>query len=105
MFSERARIAARAYELWVQRGRPIGSPEVDWDAAEKQLLAAPTDPTRPNATLDSLQQQVANVLTSDSDRGPVATATVAPPPDGPTPKRPRASRNSGRPRDNGAPRK
>ena len=105
MSSQRTRIAARAYELWVQRGRPIGSPEVDWTAAEKQLLGDATDPTRANATLASLQRQVADVLTSDSDRGPVATPTVAPPPDGPAPKRPRASRNSGRPRDNGAARK
>lgn len=31
-------IEARAYELWEQRGRPEGSPEVDWFAAETQLL-------------------------------------------------------------------
>jgi hypothetical protein len=24
-----------AYQLWEQRGRPFGSPEVDWFAAEK----------------------------------------------------------------------
>ena len=26
-----------AYELWVVRGHPEGTPEVDWFAAEKQL--------------------------------------------------------------------
>lgn len=26
-----------AYKLWVQRGRPLGSPEVDWFAAERAL--------------------------------------------------------------------
>ena len=26
-----------AYYLWEQRGRPIGSPEVDWFQAEEQL--------------------------------------------------------------------
>jgi len=26
-----------AYENWVRRGCPFGSPEVDWSAAEKQL--------------------------------------------------------------------
>ena len=28
-----------AYDLWVQRGRPFGSPEVDWFAAERALHA------------------------------------------------------------------
>jgi hypothetical protein len=31
-------IQARAYELWQQRGCPEGSPEVDWLAAENQIL-------------------------------------------------------------------
>jgi hypothetical protein len=31
-------IQARAYELWQQRGCPEGSPEVDWLAAEKEIL-------------------------------------------------------------------
>lgn len=26
-----------AYENWIKRGRPFGSPEVDWFAAEKRL--------------------------------------------------------------------
>ena len=33
-------IEARAYELWVQRGCPIGSPEVDWYQAERELRGA-----------------------------------------------------------------
>ena len=28
-----------AYENWERRGRPFGSPEVDWLAAEKELTA------------------------------------------------------------------
>ena len=28
-----------AYENWERRGRPFGSPEVDWFAAEKELAA------------------------------------------------------------------
>jgi Protein of unknown function (DUF2934) len=31
-------IAVRAYELWQERGCPDGSPEVDWFAAEEELL-------------------------------------------------------------------
>ena len=29
--------ARLAYEFWVERGRPFGSPEVDWFAAEKAM--------------------------------------------------------------------
>ena len=31
------KIAARAYELWVERGSPIGSPDEDWFRAEQEL--------------------------------------------------------------------
>ena len=30
-------IAALAYQLWQERGCPIGSPEEDWRKAEEQL--------------------------------------------------------------------
>ena len=30
-------IATLAYELWDRRGRPPGSPEIDWYAAESAL--------------------------------------------------------------------
>ena len=30
-------IAKFAYELWERRGRPLGSPEIDWYAAESAL--------------------------------------------------------------------
>jgi len=30
-------IAKLAYELWERRGRPLGSPEIDWCAAESTL--------------------------------------------------------------------
>jgi Protein of unknown function (DUF2934) len=33
-------VAKRAYELWVKRGRPIGSPEVDWFAAEQAVYSS-----------------------------------------------------------------
>ena len=35
------RIAARAYELWLHRGRPEGEAERTWLEAERQLQAAP----------------------------------------------------------------
>jgi hypothetical protein len=31
------KVQALAYELWLKRGSPIGSPEVDWALAEKML--------------------------------------------------------------------
>lgn len=33
-------VARLAYELWVQRGRPLGSPDVDWLAAERAVYAS-----------------------------------------------------------------
>jgi len=33
----REEIARLAYELWERRGRPLGSPEIDWYAAESAL--------------------------------------------------------------------
>ena len=32
-------IAKLAYKLWERRGRPPGSPEIDWYAAESALAA------------------------------------------------------------------
>ena len=36
--------AKLAYQLWERRGRPFGSPEVDWFAAQKALASAQRDP-------------------------------------------------------------
>jgi hypothetical protein len=33
-------VAELAYKHWVQRGRPLGSPEVDWFAAEEAVYAS-----------------------------------------------------------------
>ncbi|HUA15847.1 MAG TPA: DUF2934 domain-containing protein [Verrucomicrobiae bacterium] len=33
-------VARLAYKLWEERGRPIGSPEVDWFAAERAVYSA-----------------------------------------------------------------
>ena len=40
--------AKRAYELWEKRGRPLGSPEIDWLAAQA-MLATESEPERANA--------------------------------------------------------
>ncbi len=31
------KIAALAYEFWIQRGSPVGSPEDDWFRAEEEI--------------------------------------------------------------------
>ena len=33
-------VAKLAYKLWEERGRPFGSPEVDWFAAERTLYSS-----------------------------------------------------------------
>jgi hypothetical protein len=33
-------VAELAYRLWEQRGRPFGSPDVDWFAAEQAVYAS-----------------------------------------------------------------
>lgn len=33
-------VAKLAYQLWEQRGRPFGSPEVDWIAAERAVYSS-----------------------------------------------------------------
>jgi hypothetical protein len=39
-----ASIAELAYQLWVSRGCPEGSEELDWTEAERQLAAAGSSP-------------------------------------------------------------
>lgn len=41
------KIASRAYELWVLRGSPDGSPEDDWFIAERELSGKPELSTEP----------------------------------------------------------
>jgi hypothetical protein len=33
-------VSKLAYKLWAQRGRPFGSPDVDWFAAEQAVYAS-----------------------------------------------------------------
>ena len=39
--SDHEKIAIRAYELWIGRGCPIGSPEIDWLQAEAEISESP----------------------------------------------------------------
>jgi Protein of unknown function (DUF2934) len=38
--SRREFVEKLAYKLWAQRGRPLGSPDVDWFAAEQAVYAS-----------------------------------------------------------------
>jgi hypothetical protein len=52
--SDTKSIAELAYQLWVARGRPHGSAEVDWLEAERQLAKArPAAPTQINTQVES----------------------------------------------------
>lgn len=39
-------IAQLAYQLWIERGRPEGSPEIDWEQAEGLVRLRMTEITR-----------------------------------------------------------
>ena len=41
--SDHETIAVRAYELWIARGCPIGSPEIDWLRAESEMAEQPEE--------------------------------------------------------------
>ena len=43
---DQAAIAARAYELWLARGCPNGSPEEDWFRAEQELQDSSSQSSR-----------------------------------------------------------
>ncbi len=53
-------VAKLAYKLWEQRGRPFGSPEVDWFAAERavysSLVASGLVTPSPNAPQQMAEQ-------------------------------------------------
>ena len=39
-------IERRAFQLWQDRGCPVGSPEVEWEQAEGELSASPGPPAK-----------------------------------------------------------
>ncbi len=65
-----AQIANRASELWQARGRPIGSPEVDWSHAKEELAKTNGKPATP----------MIGEASPPSPPAPPAPATVGPQP-------------------------
>ena len=55
----RAEIERRAYHSWEARGRPFGSPEVDWFEAERELSAV-----EPENVLSKVAREVGSALGS-----------------------------------------
>jgi hypothetical protein len=60
-----------AYKLWAQRGRPLGSPDVDWFEAEqavyKSLVASGTIPASPNDP-QNIRKAIYRWIYGDSER-------------------------------------
>jgi hypothetical protein len=72
MSSNPASIAELAYQLWVRRGCPEGSEELDWLEAEQQLAAARSSlsaasEASPDSKGDSSPETA--ILTSDTASG------------------------------------
>ena len=102
MSAQHARIAARAHDLWERRGRPAGSPEIDWYQAEKELQGN-ANAAEPKATVDPLAQRAADILAGGTPAATTDDSTGTAPPDGPLPKRARPRRKAARQRgENGA---
>ncbi len=39
-----------AYQSWLDRGQPVGSPDIDWEYACNLLRASPTPPLTPSVS-------------------------------------------------------
>jgi hypothetical protein len=98
---QRAEIAARAYTLWELRGKPLGSPEVDWYEAKKQLERDDEGPSDAEVTLQPVAQPLEGTPPGHSEEDDKKTETT--PPDGPMRKPRRPVRKAARKnRENGA---
>jgi hypothetical protein len=50
-------IALRAYQSWEERGRPWGTPEIDWFRAERDLAGSESE-----RTLSKVAREVGSVV-------------------------------------------
>jgi hypothetical protein len=93
MPDQRDRISARAHELWVLRGRPEGSPEVDWLNAESEIKERAAETDLPRDSVDNSLREAPEVDRARSPNPRPAVRTETSVPDGSKSKRPRAGRN------------
>jgi hypothetical protein len=82
MSSNPASIAELAYQLWVRRGCPEGSEELDWLEAERQLAAARSSPSTaseasPESKGDSSPETAIPTSDPASGHSPGSTPTIA----------------------------
>jgi len=81
------RIAARAYEIWEQEGRPTGKAEEHWRRAEQEVAAAMNAEQMGEREVDTRP-------TPPLDAAPPLSADMAPPGEA-SPKRARRTRKRG----------
>jgi ferredoxin-NADP reductase len=67
-------IAGRACELWEARGRPMGSPEIDWFGAEEELAKAADKPPAPPVAGGSPASPATPPAVSEAASAPPLTA-------------------------------
>jgi len=67
-------IAQLAYQLWEERGRPNGSPEIDWERAEAALQIESTQLTQTRIERD---ESLAEKRLSEEDAGASPTAVAS----------------------------
>lgn len=67
-----AAIAERAYRLWIERGRPHGSSEEDWNEAERRFAAGARSQDDEDTPNESAIQDAPNATSGLSTRVPTA---------------------------------
>jgi hypothetical protein len=63
-------VSKLAYTLWVKRGRPLGSPDVDWFAAEQAVyasLAAAGTITSPSNDPQNIRKEIGRWMQDGSE--------------------------------------
>jgi hypothetical protein len=64
-------VARLAYKLWLQRGRPLGSPDIDWFAAERAVygsLASSGMITQSSNDPQSISKEIHQWMEGDSEK-------------------------------------
>ena len=55
-----------AYACWVKRGRPLGSPEIDWNEAEQMYAASESEDSADDVTVVSSALDRTTLVDADS---------------------------------------
>ncbi len=60
--SERGDVERLAYQLWIERGSPLGSPEIDWYQAEKLFRESSNGETKLSVLAKEIGAMVGQVV-------------------------------------------